>query len=341
MEEIRISVDAMGGDYAPEEIVKGSVIGARKYNVGIILVGPRTRIEQELAKYDITGLDIKIVHTDDYLVESEAPAYALRTKRNASIALATRLVKEGRAQAVLGVGPTGGILTSALMHLGTLEGITRPVIGGNFCGLTPKTVLMDMGGNIDARPEQYVEFATIGTVYVRKMMGVPNPTVGLVSVGIEEGKGNAATKAAYPLLKNSGLNFIGNVEGNDIAAGKANVIVCDASIGNVVAKYTEGLGTAISQWLRDELKGQLPEAAISQLSDKLLRLTVPADTQGGGPLWAVNGVVFKAHGRSQHPQVANTIGEIKRVIETDVLGALKEEFARVKSKINLAETTQL
>ena len=335
MARIKIAVDAMGGDYAPEEIIRGSVIGAREYDAGLILVGPRDRIEQELVKYDTANLDIEIVHTDEYLMEGESPAYALRTKRNASIALATRLVKEGRAQGVLGVGPTGGVIASALMYLGTLEGIARPVVGGNFCGLTPETVVMDLGGNIDARPEQYVDFAVIGTVYTRKLMGIPNPTVGLVSLGVEEGKGNAVTRAAYPLLKNSGLNFIGNIEGNDIAAGKANVVVCDAAIGNVVAKYSEGLGTAISRWLEDELRGRLPEAGIQEICGKLLRLTVPADTQGGGPLWGVNGVVYKAHGRSLHPQVAVTIGEMKRFVETDVLGSLREEFARVKRTVHI------
>jgi len=333
MPKIKIAIDAMGGDFAPEEIIKGSVMGARSYDVGIILVGPRTRIEPELAKYDTAGLDIEIVHTDEYLLEGEAPAYAIRTKRNASIALATRLVKEGRSHAVLGVGPTGGVLTSALMYLGTLEGISRPNVGGNFCGLTPETVLMDMGGNIDAKPEQYIDFAVIGTVYVKKLMGISNPTVGLLNVGKEEGKGNTVTREAYPLLKQSGLNFIGNVEGNDVAAGKANVIVCDASIGNVVAKYCEGLGTAISAWLKNELRGQLPEAKVNEICNKLLKLTVPADTQGGGPVWAVNGVVFKAHGRSEAPQVASTLGEMKRVVEMDLIGALKEEFARVKCNL--------
>jgi len=337
MTKIKIAIDAMGGDFAPEEIVKGSVIGARTYDTGIILCGPRARVEQELAKNKTSGLDIELVHTDEYLVEGEPPAYALRQKRNASIAVATRLVKEGRAHGVLGVGPTGGILTAALMYLGTLDGSARPVVGGNFCGLTPNLVLMDMGGNLDAKPEQYLDFAVVGTVYVKKLMGISNPTVGLISVGKEEGKGNAVTKEVYPLLKNSGLNFAGNIEGNDIAEGKVNVAVCDASIGNVVVKYSEGLGMLISNWLRSELQGQLADARIDEISQKLLRMTVPADTQGGGPLWAVNGVVFKAHGRSGHPQVANTIGEMKKFIEMDVVGALKEEYARVKSKIRGTE----
>lgn len=330
---MKIAVDAMGGDYAPEDIVKGSVIGARDYDVGVIFVGPESRIKQELAKYDTSGLDIEIVHTDDYLVEGEPPARVLRNKPNASIALATRLVKEGRAQAVVAFGPTGGVVYSALAILGTLEGIYRPVIGGSFCGLTPEMVMMDMGGNIDAKPDQLLDFAVVGTVYARKLMGISDPKVGLVSVGKEEGKGNDVTKTAFPMLKMSGLNFIGNLEGNDIAAGKANVVVCDGFVGNVITKYSEGLGTAIGKWLSAELKNDLPEKRIKELTDKLLTLTVPADTAGGGPIWAVNGVVFKGHGRSRYLEVATTIGKAKKAVETDLVGALREELAKVKSRI--------
>ncbi len=326
----------MGGDYAPEDIVKGSVIGARNHDVGIILVGPETRIKNELARHDTRGLDLEIVHTDEYLLEGEPAAYTLRIKRQASIALATRLVKEGKTQAVVGVGPTGGVLVSALTYLGTIEGISRPVIGGNFCGLTPNMVLMDMGGNIDARPDQYLDFAVIGTVYMRSMLGIENPTVGLVSVGKEEGKGNEVTKSAFPLLKNSGLNFIGNIEGNDIAAGKANVVVCDGFVGNAVAKYSEGLGTSICQWLENELEGQLAEPQIKIITSKLLKLTVPADTNGGGPVWGVNGIVFKAHGRSRYPEIAWTIGSAKKVIEKDIVSLIKEELSKVKSRMKVA-----
>lgn len=336
MASLKISVDAMGGDYAPEDIVKGSVIGARNYDVGIVLVGPEIRLKSELAKHDTRGLDIEIVHTDECLVEGEPAAYTLRNKRQASIALATRLVKENKAQAVVGAGPTGGILVSALTYLGTIEGISRPVIGGNFCGLTPKMVLMDMGGNIDARPDQYLDFAVIGTVYMRGMLGIENPTVGLVSVGREEGKGNEVTKSAFPLLKNSGLNFIGNIEGNDIAAGKANVVVCDGFVGNAVAKYSEGLGTSISQWLEKELEGQLPEPQIKIMTSKLLKLTVPADTNGGGPVWGVDGIVFKAHGRSRYPEIAWTMGSVKKFVEMDLVNLIKEELSRVKSKMKVA-----
>jgi phosphate acyltransferase len=330
---MKISVDAMGGDFAPEEIIKGSVIGAREYGVGIILVGPQGRLQHELDKYNTSDLDIEILHTDEYLVEGEQPAYALRTKRKASIALAVKLVREGKAQAIVGVGPTGGIVAAALAYLGTLEGISRPVVGGSFLGFARDMITMDLGGNVDCRPDQLLDFAIVGTVYARKILGIPEPKVGLLSVGKEEGKGNEVVKAAYPLFKSSGLNFVGNLEGNDIAAGKANVIVCDGFIGNVVAKYTEGLGATICQWLQQELTSDLPESRLKALTDKLLRLTVPADTTGGGPLWAVNGIVLKAHGRSRHPEVATTIGSAKKAVEMDIVGALKEELIKVRNRI--------
>jgi glycerol-3-phosphate acyltransferase PlsX len=155
----------------------------------------------------------------------------------------------------------------------------------------------------------------------------------LLSVGKEEGKGNEVVKAAFSLLKSSGLNFIGNLEGNDITAAKANVIVCDGFVGNVIAKYTEGLGATICQWLQQELQNDLPESRLKTLNDKLFRLTVPADTTGGGPLWAVDGVVFKAHGRSRHPEVATTIGSAKKAVEMDIVGALKDELTKVRRRI--------
>ncbi len=165
---MKISVDAMGGDFAPEEIVKGSVTGAREYGVEIALVGPVESIEKELAKHDTSDVNIEIVEAKEYLVEGEHPAYALRQKRNASILVATKLVRAGKADAVLGAGPTGGVVASALQVLGTVEGMSRPVAGGAFLGFAPNTVLMDLGGNVDCRPDQLLDFAIVGTVYAKK-----------------------------------------------------------------------------------------------------------------------------------------------------------------------------
>ena len=317
---MKISVDAMGGDFAPGEIIKGSIQGAREYDVGIIFVGPENVIKAELLKNGVSGLDIEIEHTDEYLEEGEHPAFAMRKKRKASIMVATKLVRDGRADAVVGVGPTGGVFAAALQVLGTLEGLNRPVIGGQFLGFTPNTIMIDLGGNVDSRPDQLLDFGIIGTVYARKWMEIPNPTIALVSNGVEEGKGNEVVRETHDLYKQSGLNFIGYVEGNDIAQGKANVVICDGFIGNVVAKFCEGLGDVIGKWLENELKDKLENDNMTNLITALRRAMIPADAVGGGPLWGINGVVCKAHGRSKAPEVANTIGTAKKTVEIDLVG---------------------
>jgi phosphate acyltransferase len=335
---MKISVDAMGGDFAPEEIIKGSVQGARDNNVGIIFVGPEDIIKAELAKNDISGLDIEIEHTDEYLVEGEHPAFAMRKKRKASIMVATKLVRDGRAEAIVGVGPTGGVFAAALQVLGTLEGLNRPVIGGQFLGFTPNTIMIDLGGNVDSRPDQLLDFGIIGTVYAKKWMEIPDPTIALVSNGIEEGKGNEVVKETYDLFKQSGLNFIGYAEGNDIAHGKANVIICDGFVGNIVTKFCEGLGDVIGKWLETELKGKLDDDSMTSLITALRRATIPADAVGGGPLWGINGVVCKAHGRSKAPEVASTIGTAKKTVEIDLVGTFQKELAAIKSGMNISNT---
>lgn len=332
---MKIAVDAMGGDFAPDEIIKGSVLGAREHGVGIILVGPEELIRAELAKYDTSGLDIEIEHTDEYLVEGEHPAFAMRKKRNASIMVATKLVREGRAAAAVGVGPTGGVIASALQVLGTLEGLARPVIGGQFLGFTPETIMIDLGGNVDSRPDQLLDFGIVGVVYARKWMGIPNPTIALLSNGVEEGKGNEVVRETYELFKKSSLNFTGYVEGNDVAQGKANVIICDGFVGNVVAKFCEGIGDVTARWLEQSLRDKLSGDETAEIITALKRATIPADAVGGGPLWGVNGVICKAHGRSKAPEVASTIGTAKRAVEIDLVDTFKTELAGIKNAMNM------
>jgi glycerol-3-phosphate acyltransferase PlsX len=329
-----IAIDAMGGDLAPSEIVAGAVQGARQYDVGIILAGPADRIQLELERYDTAGLDIEISHTDEYLLEGEHPAFALRKKRNASIMLASKLVREGRAQAVVGAGPTGGIFAAALQVLGTLEGLSRPVIGGPFLGFAPQTILIDMGGNVDSRPDQLLDFAVIGLVYARQWMGIDNPTVALLSNGKEEGKGNNTVKAAYPLFKQSGLNFIGNLEGDDIVDGKANVIICDGFVGNILCKFCEGLGNAGALWLKKALDGMIPPEKIQAITQQFIKATNPAQTAGGGPLWGVNGVVCKAHGHSNADQIALTIAAAKKAVEINLVGNFQRELETIKKTLD-------
>jgi len=332
---MKIAVDAMGGDYAPEEIIKGAVMAAREYSTEIILVGPQARIEGELTKYDCSGVNIEIVDTDEYLVEGEHPAYALRQKRKASILVATKLVKEGRADAVVGAGPTGGVIGSALQVLGTVEGIARPVVGGAFLGFAPNTIVMDLGGNVDCRPDQLLDFAIVGTVYARKMLNIQNPTVALLSIGAEEGKGNEAVRESYPLFQKCGLNFIGNVEGYDIPSGRANVIICDGFVGNILVKFCESLGETICRWLEDKVKEKLPESDVKEIVDGLLLATNVVSASGGGPLWAVNGVACVAHGRSKSGEIARVIGQAKLAVELDLVGSLKAELAAARSRLNI------
>jgi len=332
---MKIAIDAMGGDYAPEEIVKGAVIGAREYGAEIIFVGPEDRIQKELAKHDCSGVNIEIVHTSEYLVEGEHPAYALRQKRQASILVATKLVRDGKADAVIGAGPTGGVVASALGILGTLEGIARPMAGGAFVGFAPKTIMIDLGGNVDCRPDQLLDFAIVGAVYARMMLDIPNPTVALLSVGAEEGKGNEVVRESFSLFQQSGLNFIGNVEGYDITSGRANIIICDGFVGNILVKYTESLGKAICQWLEDKLRSKLPENDAKEIIADLLKVTNAADVAGGGPLWAVNGISCVAHGRSQADEIAKTIGQAKSAVELDLVGAMKAELSTARNKIKM------
>ena len=333
---MRIAVDGMGGDYAPEEIVKGAVIAAREYGVQIDLVGPSDLMNQELAKHDLSGAEVEVVHAGEYLVEGEPPAYALRQKRDASIAVATKLVREGRADAVVSAGPTGGVVAAALYILGTIEGMSRPVVGGPFLGFAPDTLMMDLGSNVDCQPYQFLDFAIVGTVYARKMMNIPNPTVALLSVGAEEGKGNEAVKESYPLLQKCGLNFIGNVEGYDIPAGKANVIICDGFVGNILVKFCESLGRTIAGWLEENIRGRLAENELKAISNGLLQATNAAEVSGGGPLWAVNGIACVSHGRSRHQEIAKTIEQARLSVEQDLVGTLSTELSAARRKLREA-----
>jgi glycerol-3-phosphate acyltransferase PlsX len=334
-----IAVDAMGGDHAPEEIVKGALAGAREHGTGITLVGSAGRLGEELSKCEHSDLAVEIVDTDEHLVEGEHPAYALRQKRKASILVATRLVKEGKADAVVSAGPTGGVVASALQVLGTMEGLARPVVGGLILGFSPSAIVMDCGGNVGCRTDQLLDFAIVGTVYARKLLNIGNPTVALLSTGAEEGKGNEAVREAYQLIRKSGLNFVGNLEGYDIPAGRANVIVCDGFVGNILVKFSEAIGQTASLWLTEALREKLPENDIKEIADGLIKATNVADALGGGPLWAVNGVVCIAHGRSKSHEFARIIGQAKLIVELDLVDSVRNELAAAR-KIPMTDRTQ-
>ena len=331
---IKVAVDAMGGDYAPSEIVNGAVQAAKELGVEIMLVGIKADVEAELAKIDTTNLPIRLVEASEIIKDDEEPAFAVMRKPNSSVALAAKLVKQGEADAMLSAGSTGALMVSTLQYIGTLPGIERPVVGGAFLQLAPNCVVLDLGANVGCQPYQLVNFAVVGIVYARSFLGIDNPTVGLLNVGTEEGKGTEQAKEAYSLLKKSGLNFIGNVEGMDIPRGKANVIVCDGFVGNILVKFCEGLGRLVSKWIIREFKDNLNEDNAEKLANKLYRLMSPGVVMGGGPLLGVDGVAAIAHGSSRAPQIFGTIKQAKLAVESGFVDTLRAELEKVQEKIN-------
>jgi glycerol-3-phosphate acyltransferase PlsX len=333
-QKVRIAVDAMGGDYAPEEVVKGAVQAARDLNVEIILTGPEADIQRELDKIDTTGLPVRLVNASEVVMDGEHPVMAVMSKPDSSIAVATKLVKSGDADAVVSAGSTGACMVCGMKYLGILPGLDRPMAGGPFLQLSPKTSVFDMGANVYCEPEQLVNFAVAGCVFTKAFLGIENPTVALLNVGSEEGKGNHLAKEAYPLLQKSGLNFIGNVEGMDIPKGTANVIVCDGFLGNILLKFCEGLGEVVRDWLLKELKDDVPEAKLGDVTDRLWKLMSPGAVLGGAPLWGVDGLAMVCHGSSRASQIAYTIKEAKSCAESGFIELLRSELEKAQALIS-------
>ncbi len=330
-----IATDAMGGDYAPEEIVAGAVAAARHKGLEPVLVGPLDILEPVLAKYDTSGLSIRCVQADDFIKEGENPALLAHRKPNSSIGVAIRMVKSGEAQGVLGATNTGALVASAMQSLGMLDGIDRPVIGGVLSGVAPKTAIFDLGVNMDCKPQHLLTFAIIGTVYARIFLDIANPTVALLNVGKEEGKGNRLARETYPLLAQSGLNFIGNVEGEAVLSGEANVIVCDAFVGNCLFKLCECGGNIIGNFFRGKSKS-FPLASLFKGKIKqMMSILAPPNSVGGGLIWGIDGIAVKIHGHSQAAEVASKLEQTRIAVEKDVVGCLKTELSEVRKKINV------
>ncbi|MDH5363902.1 MAG: phosphate acyltransferase PlsX, partial [Dehalococcoidia bacterium] len=303
----------------------------------IALVGPVDILKKEVAKCNSSAsLPIRCVQASDVIKEGESPALAVRRKPNCSIAVATKLVKAGEADAVVGAGSSGAVAVSAIQYLGMVEGVERPAIGGTLGSFAPNTVLMDFGANVDCKPHQFLSFAIAGSVFAKKFLNIANPTVGLLSTGTEEGKGNEVVREAYPLLKDSGLNFIGNIEGCDIFSGKANVIVCDGFVGNVILKFYESLGDHALNYMKRKLKKYPPLSGMATLLFNRLfpvtKMSYEGEEKGGGILWGVNGIVRISHGASRAPHIACAIASARKAVEADIVGCLKSELAKFQKE---------
>ena len=329
----KIALDAMGGDHAPTEVIAGAVEAAAEFDVDVRLVGDEDTLREELANHDVEGLPIRIVPSEGYVREGESPALALRQNPRASIIVATGLVKYGLADACVSMGSTGAAMAAGAVVLGMPEGVERPAIGGPAVGLAPQTAIIDVGANVDSRPSQLLTFGVIGEVFARKFWGIQRPRVALLSVGSEAGKGNNQVKEATELLEKSGLNFIGNVEANELPFGPAEVVVCDGFVGNVVMKLTEGLGQALAGHLRDALGDSLPAGELERLVTKVYELNNVVETWGGGPIFGVNGVSIVGHGRAKRTAVKRAISTAKRAVDSQFVSELNEELASVTSRV--------
>ncbi|MBI2873324.1 MAG: phosphate acyltransferase PlsX [Chloroflexi bacterium] len=327
----RIALDAMGGDYAPGEVVKGAVEAAREGKAEVLLVGEEEAVRRELRPLGADALPVSVVPSWGVVREGEHAALALRQQSGASVAVAARLVKDGRADAMVTMGSTGAAMAAAVLNLGLFPGLERPALGGPFLGLAPKTSVLDLGSHVDARPSHLLSFAALGSAFARFYLGIPDPRVALLSVGAEEGKGNRQVLEAAALLRASGLNFVGNVEGHDIPLGKADVVVCDGFVGNILLKYTEGLGAVLARHLRQALQGSLPPDQVERLASAVLAASTSAE-QGGGPLFGVNGVVVVGHGRSRAAGVAGAVGMAARCLEHDLVEQMRQELANVRQR---------
>ena len=332
-DEFRVAIDVMGGDHAPEVPVKGAILAARNIGAKVFVVGDPDQVAPELEKYETSDLDLTLIPSDGYIKDAEAPATALRQKPKSSILVATELVKRDMADAVVSMGSTGGSMAAAVVILGTIEGIDRPAIGGPIVGSAPKQTILDLGSNIDCRASQLLGFGVLGSVFNKLLLDVENPRIGVLSVGSEDGKGNALSKETSDLFKKSGLNFIGNIEGNDLVTGKADVVVCDGFVGNILLKLVEGLGQGLAKSLEGFLKGKIPSDQIVALIQRLYKENNVVDSRGGGPIFGVNGVSIIGHGSSSSETIERAVSLAKMCVETRLIQEMNNQVPLVMAKV--------
>lgn len=333
---MKILIDVMGGDNAPQAPICAAVKAANELDVHMVLVGDTDIIKEELKKYKYPDDKISMVHAPEVISNYEEPTKAVRQKKEASVVVAAQMLKKGEGDAMLSMGSTGALLTAGLLIVGRIKGILRPALATILpTGQGPK-LLLDAGANTNCRPSNLVQFGIMGDAYMHNVHGIDIPKVGLVSNGEEEGKGDDLTKKTYPLLKNAPFNFIGNIEGRDIMEGNADVMVCDGFVGNVVLKTVEGMGHVIS----DMVKGIFKKNIITKLGAlfvmggiKEFKKAMDYREYGGAPLLGCKKPVIKGHGSSDTKAAFNAIRQAKLFVETGVIKEIEDNL----SKINLEE----
>lgn len=307
-----IALDAMGGDNAPAEIVKGAVEAVEKEpSMKVFLIGIQETIEKELIKYQYNKSQIEVVHASEVIETAEPPVNAIRKKKDSSMVVGMKMVKEAQADAFVSAGSSGAILVGGQVIVGRIKGVERPPLAPLIPTEKGVTLLIDCGANVDARASHLVQFARMGSIYMENVLGIRNPRVGIVNIGAEEDKGNALVKETFPLLKEQReLNFIGSVEAREIPHGQADVVVCEAFAGNIILKLYEGVGAVLVSKIKEGMMGSLRSKLGALLVKPALKQTLKqfdASEYGGAPLLGLNGLVVKTHGSSKSKEICNTL----------------------------------
>ncbi len=328
----KIVVDAMGSDNAPRSEVDGAIAAAKAYGVHVVLAGDESRLRPMLKERSAAGLSVEIRHASQSIAMDEKPAAVLRKKRDSSIHVAAALVRDGLASGLVSAGNTGAVMAVSKMLVGVVPGVDRPALATVVPTLKGRAVLLDVGANVTCKPHHLVQFALMGHLFSKQIVGVASPRVGLMSVGEEESKGTDLTKGVHKSLKELQLNFIGNVEGRDIYNGRADVIVCDGFTGNVALKTSEGLVEVILQLMKEELSRNLQAklgALLSLDSFRRLKKRLDYSEYGGAPLIGLRGVCIICHGRSSGNAIKNAIRVAKEFAENKVNERLQEELSQI------------
>jgi len=329
---MRIAIDAMGGDFAPKAIVHGAVEAVRisKGRFEVVLVGHQDEIDAELRRhFNIKNLKISIEHASEKIEMYESPTTALKRKRDSSLAIAISLYRKGEVDAIVSAGNTGAVMAISLLKLGRIKGVARPAIGSFIPTSYGACLLIDVGANVDCKPQNLQQFAIMGSIFIGRLLEIGRPTVGLLSIGEEASKGNELTIRTHQLLKQSRLNFVGNIEGRDIMQGKVDVVVCDGFVGNILLKFGESFIHSFSTRLRQKIGKRIHSnigAFLLKSSFKRVKRSYDWEEYGGVPLLGVNGVIIICHGKSSPKAIKNAVLEAEKTVDRKVNEYIEREL---------------
>lgn len=332
---MKIAVDGMGGDFAPKAVVEGCVQAVNELGVELVITGPEDLLSKELKKYSYDQSKISILNATEVISTNESPVMAVRRKKDSSLNRALELVKNKEAQAVVSAGSTGAFMAGSLFIVGRIRGIDRPALAPVMPGKNKPFMIVDCGANAECKPNNLLQFGMMGKAYFESFMGIDNPTVGLVNIGAEEEKGNELTKASFALLKNSGLNFVGNVEPRDVSTGDVNILVCDGFVGNTVLKMYEGVASNIFSMLKSEIMSSTRTKIGGLLLKpvfKRFKTKFDYTEYGGAAFLGVKGVCIKAHGSSDAKAFKNAIRQAMKSHDQGLVDKIKDGIEKLNSK---------